>query len=136
MSYHIWGSDLFTFFLFFFIIEKKTNWRFTERCEGRTRVMSSLWNFLTWKLKVQGDEKLATYVIFMCRNDELSSTMSWVSCLLKDSELLISFAEKSQILLKKSVIPILLTFIYRLALNLLLNNWLNSLFNSAHHCNT
>ena len=61
VSYHIWGSDLFTFFLFFFIIEKKTNWRFTERCEGRTRVMSSLWNFLTWKLKVQGEERLATW---------------------------------------------------------------------------
>ena len=36
----------------------------------------------------------------MCRNDELSLTMSWVGCLLKDSELFILFAENSQILLK------------------------------------
>ena len=62
----------------------------------------------------------------MCRNDELSSTMSWVSCLLKDSELFILFAENSQILLKISVIHILLTFIYLVALNLLVNNQLNS----------
>ena len=48
----------------------------------------------------------------MCRNDELSSTMSWVDCLLKGSELFILFAENSQILLKISDIPILLTFIY------------------------
>ena len=47
----------------------------------------------------------------MCRNDELSSTMSWVGCLLKDTELFILFAENSQILLKISVIPILLIFI-------------------------
>ena len=47
----------------------------------------------------------------MYRNDELSSTMSWVGCLLKASELFVLFAESSQILLKISVIPILLTFI-------------------------
>ena len=47
----------------------------------------------------------------MCRNDELSSTMSWVGCLLKDTELFILFAENSQILLKISFIPILLIFI-------------------------
>ena len=58
-------------------------------------------------------------VTIMCRNDELSSTMSWVGCLLKDSELFILFAENSQILLKISVIPILLTLIYLVALNLL-----------------
>jgi hypothetical protein len=45
----------------------------------------------------------------MCRNDELSSTMSWIGCLLTDLELFILFAENSQILLKISVIPILLT---------------------------
>ena len=62
----------------------------------------------------------------MCRNDELSSTMSWVGCLPTDSELFILFAENSQILLKIYVIPILLTFIYLVALNLLVNNQLNS----------
>ena len=48
----------------------------------------------------------------MCRNDELSSTMSWIGCILKDSEVFILFAENSQILLKILVIPILLTFMY------------------------
>ena len=45
--------------------------------------------------------------------------MSWLGCLLKDSELLVLFAENSQIILKISVIPILLTFIYLVAPNLL-----------------
>ena len=58
----------------------------------------------------------------------------WVGCLLNDSELFILFAENSQILLKISVIPILLTFMYLVALNLLVNNQLNSLLNSTHHC--
>ena len=60
----------------------------------------------------------------MCRNDELSSTMSLVGCLLKDSELFILFSENSQILLKSSVFPILLTFMYLVAPNLLVNNQL------------
>ena len=72
----------------------------------------------------------------MCRNDGLSSMMSWVGCLLKDSELFILFAENSQILLKISVIPNLLTFIDLVALNLLVNNQLNSLSHSTHHCGT
>ena len=38
--------------------------------------------------------------------------ISWVGCLLTDSELFISFTENSQILLKMSGIPILLTFMY------------------------
>ena len=65
-------------------------------------------------------------------NDELSSTMSWVGCLLTDSELFILFAENSQILLKISVIPIILTFMYLVALNLFANNQLNSSSNSTH----
>ena len=52
--------------------------------------------------------------------------MSWVGCLLTDSELFILFEENSQILLKISVIPSLLTFMYLVALNLLVNNQLNS----------
>ena len=52
--------------------------------------------------------------------------MSWLGCLLTDSELFILFAENSQILLKIFVIPILLTFMYLVALNLLVNNQLNS----------
>ena len=55
-----------------------------------------------------------------------AAMMSWVGCLLKNSELFIWFAENSQILLKISVVPILLTFIYLVALNLLVNNQLNS----------
>ena len=77
-----------------------------------------------------------SYVTIMCRNDELNSTLSWVGCLLKDSELFILFAENSQILPKISVIPILLTFMYLVALNLLVNNQLNSSSNSTHHCGT
>ena len=57
-------------------------------------------------------------VTIMCRNDELSSTMTWVGCLLKDLEFFfILFEENSQILLKISVTPVLLTFIYLVALN-------------------
>ena len=56
------------------------------------------------------------FVTIMCRTDELSLTMSWVGYLLIDSELFILFADNSQILLKISVIPILLTFIYLVAL--------------------
>ena len=58
--------------------------------------------------------------------------MSWVGCLLKDLELFILFAENSQILLKISVIPFLLIFIYLVALNLLVNNQLNSSSYSTH----
>ena len=64
----------------------------------------SCWESVSTVLKFQ----LNTIVTIMCCNDELSSTMSWVGCLLKD----IFVAENSQTLLKISVIPILLTFIY------------------------
>ena len=74
-----------------------------------------------------------TSVLNFCHNDELSSTMSQLGCLLTDSGLFILFAENSQILLKISVIPILLTFMYLIAMNLLVNNTLNSLSNSTHH---
>ena len=65
---------------------------------------------------------MCLYVPNFCHNDELSSTMCWVGCLVTDSDLFILFAENSQILLKISVIPILLTVIYLVALNLLINN--------------
>ena len=70
----------------------------------------------------------------ICHNDELSSTMSWVDLLLKDSELFILFAENSQILLKISGIPILFTFMHLVAHNRLINNQLNSSSNSTYHC--
>ena len=41
-----------------------------------------------------------------------AATMSWVGCLLKDSEFFVLFAEDSQIHLKISVIPILFTFMH------------------------
>ena len=66
---------------------------------------------------------MKTIVTIMCRNDELSLRMSWVGCLLKDSELFILFAENSQILLKTSGGPTFLTFIYLVALN---SDWTNS----------
>ena len=68
-------------------------------------------------------DKLAAKILWqLC-----AAMMSWVGCLQRDSELFILFAENSQILLKISVIPILLTFIYQVALDLLLSNQLNSL---------
>ena len=72
-----------------------------------------------------------SFLTIMCLNDKLSSTMSWVG-----SDLFILFAEYSHILLKISVILILLTFIYLVALDLLVNNQLNSSSNSTHHCST
>ena len=71
-----------------------------------------------------------------------AAMMSWVRrwvelvILLNNSELFILFAENSQILFKISVIPILLTFIYLVALNLLVNNQVNSSSNSTHHWGT
>ena len=56
----------------------------------------------------------------------MSWVRQWVGCLLKDSELFTLLAENSQILLKISVIPILLIFMYLVALNLLVNNQLYS----------
>ena len=74
-------------------------------------------------------DKLAAKILWqLC-----AAMMSWFGCLQRDSELFILFAENSQILLKISVIPILLTFIYLVALNLLVNNHLNSSSNSTHH---
>ena len=67
----------------------------------------------------------------MCSMMSWVFTMSWVGSLLKDSELFILFAKTSQILLKIYDIPILLTFIYLVALNLLVNNQLNSSSNSS-----
>ena len=59
------------------------------------------------RLAVATGKEKELCVTIMCHNDELSWTMSWVDCLLKDSELFILFAENSQILLKISIIPIL-----------------------------
>ena len=52
--------------------------------------------------------------------------MSVAGCLLTDSDLFILFEESSQIPLKISAFSILLTFIYLVELNPLVNNQLNS----------
>jgi hypothetical protein len=57
-------------------------------------------------------------------------------CSLVDSELFILFAENSQIHTLNLGISILLTFMYLVALNLLVNNQLNSSLNSTHQCGT
>ena len=57
---------------------------------------------------------------------EFDDELSWLF-----TKRFILFAENSQILLKISVIPIFLTFIYLVALNLLVNNQLNSSSNSS-----
>ena len=66
-----------------------------------------------------------------CHNDELSSTMSWVGY--TDSELFTLCAGNSQILLKISVIPILLSFM-NLVAQKFWQNLLNSSSNSTHYC--
>ena len=95
-------------------------------------IVSNIWVLLKYYV--------ANSVSNLCCNDEVcliyAAMMSLVGCLLTDSELFISFAENSQILLKISVIPIPLTFIYLVALNLLVNKQLNSSSNSTHHCGT
>ena len=70
-------------------------------------VLCRIWVWMLLCPKV--DEQVWTSESIICRNDLLSLMMSWVGCLLKDSELFILFAENSQILIKISVIPILLT---------------------------
>ena len=84
--------------------------RLTEKC------------YQKYSIFLMSVKNLESSVTIMCRNDELSSTMSWVGSLLTNSELFILFAENSQILLNISIIPILLTFIYLVALILLVNN--------------
>ena len=66
-----------------------------------------------------------SFVKIMGPINKLSLAMSWIGCLLKDSELFVLFAKNCQILHKISVIPIL--FIHLLALNLLVNNQLKLL---------
>ena len=76
----------------------------------------------------------------MCHNDELSSMMSYVGCLLTGSKIfLILFAENSHIFRKTSVIPILLTFMYLVGLNLLVKTTTHrptQLVIAAHNCHT
>ena len=48
-----------------------------------------------------------TRAAIICHNDELSSSLGWLDCLLTDSEVFILSAEINQILLKISFIPIL-----------------------------
>ena len=50
-----------------------------------------------------------TSVAIICHNDELSSSLGWLDCLLTDSEVFILSAEISQLLLKIYFIPILWT---------------------------
>ena len=59
--------------------------------------------------------------------------MSWLGCLLTDLKLSILFVENSQILLKISVVPIVLTFIFMVALNLLVNKQ-TQLIIVTHNC--
>ena len=69
--------------------------------------------------------------LFICRNDKLSLSLSWVYCLQTDLNVFILFSEISQILPKIFFIPIFLIFTY-LALNLFVKNKVNS--NSTLHC--
>ena len=46
-------------------------------------------------LRPKSAENILIIVAIMCRNDELSLMMSWVGCLLTNSDLFILFAENS-----------------------------------------
>ena len=59
---------------------------------------------------------------------EFDNELNWLFT--KRFRAFILFAENR---LKNSVIPLLLTFIYLVALNLLVKNQLNSSYNSTHH---
>ena len=72
----------------------------------------------------------------MCRNDELTWLFTKIFQAWNIPSFFILFEKSTQIIRKISVIPILLTFIYLVALNLLVNNQLISSFNSTHHCGT
>ena len=125
------------------------SWLFTNRFSatrymkvkrmGITEILRRIWLFSANKTKSsESFSKQPTQLIVELNSLSqlwhciLSSKMSWVGCLLKDSLLFIFFAENSQILLKIYIIPILVTFIYLVAVNLLVNNQLNS----THHCGT
>ena len=60
--------------------------------------------------------KSNTYVTIICHNDDLSLSSTWVDCLQIDSKGIILFAEIKRILLNIFFIPILLTFLYLVAL--------------------
>ena len=72
---------------------------------------------LTWlnmmEMNVISEKKTTNIMINKGNNKHMwqlcAAMMSWVGCLLKDSELFILFAENSHILCKISVIPVLLT---------------------------
>ena len=84
--------------------------------------------FIIGRILCDMPNKKWTVICFLCQIMCDNYVLQWWVDLIFtiDSECFILFAEKSQILLKISVIPILFTFIYLVALNLLVNNQLNS----------
>ena len=129
---HIKSDDLY--FSSYKMSKRQKEAFINKNCQKKKKIMKIPDFISTYNILTNTGLLPATNVPNFCCNDELSLTMSWVACLLTDLELFILLAENSQILLKLSVIPILLTFMYLVALNLLVNNQLNSLSNSTHHC--
>ena len=72
-------------------------------------------------------DKQDMFATIICQNDELSSSLSlsWLDCLLTDSEVSFLFAEINQILLKFFFIPIPLNFMQK--------SQVKSNSNSTHH---
>ena len=64
-------------------------------CWPRTKAGEKVWQKCPDGVRgLDGESKsLINIVTVMCQNDELSSTMSWVGCLLKDSDIL-SYLQK------------------------------------------
>ena len=106
----------------------------TQRLIRKGPILDSYLSFTCIQILRRSNKNILWQV---CAN-ELNLSISWVGSLLTDPELFILFSENSQIFLKFSLIPILLTFIYLVALNLLVNNQLNSkstqLIIAAHNC--
>ena len=77
---------------------------------------NSVYDLFIHNLRMFFFRAVETSVAIICHNDELSSSLRWLDCLLTDSEVFILSAEINQVLLKISFIPILLTFMYLVAL--------------------
>ena len=138
LVYKSFRAEIFTIFLLqFWKINVLTNlfWDYvTFRLSQLLRQM--LWKWVQKKPTLIPGHSIARYHFStkqaMCLKS--AAMMSWVGCLLTDSELFILFVENSQILLKISIMPIFLTLMYLVALNLLANKQLNSSSNSTHQC--
>ena len=108
--FNVW-FDIYVLFLQIIAMSEENQEMVKLKVSRSSFTLNWFQNWLEYTVRSNG-----LFESIICRNDELNWTMSWVGCSLKDSELFVSFAENSQIPLKISVIPILLTFMYLVVL--------------------